>query len=195
MLTDIKSGLQLVIFLVFLAAFGYFASQAIPAITQATTLPARIEAENNRLTQQSRIEQAQVSAQVVAIPTMQALVVKATEVAIDNERTKAQAAANAQVVAAQGSADLNRSIGDAVRNAVLGIFGTVAAFLIARAVLGMLLIHRAENHGGGVSVLPSGETRYFPAPRQDQKALQSGERIEQPTRKRARARVRVEKGE
>ena len=187
MLTDIKSGIQLVIFLLFLGALAYFGSQAIPAITQATSLPARIEAENSRVVSQANLERAQSQAQIIAVPTFAQLAVKGTESAIENERIKAQAQANAQVVAAQGSADLNRSVGDAARNLVLGIFGVIGALLVGRAALGVFLISRAEKNGGGVSVLPSGETRYFPA--SNRREISSGEHLESATRKRETAKV------
>ena len=167
MLSDIKSGVQLVIFLIFFAAGGYFLSQAIPTITQAATLPARIESENVAAQNKVALQKAQVQAEITAVPTMQALIVKATEAAIANEQTKAKAAADAQVVAAQGNADLNRKIGESVFTLIVGL---IAVAVLMVATMAGFNVWNQKRHSralaevarrGGILELPNGHRVQF----------------------------------
>lgn len=165
MLTDIKSGTQLIILLLFIAAMGYVASQVIPAITQAFTIPARIKAENDGIINKNTLDNAQVGAQVAAIPTMVYLTVRATEQAIQNEKVQAEAQANAQVIEARGKADLNHSMGQFLLNTVVAVFSVIGLLLLLRFARSLMSVKQTmaqiEKRGGGVSILPSGEVRYF----------------------------------
>ena len=171
MISDIKSGIQLIIFLLFLAAIGYFLSQAMPAISQATTLPARIQQENAALADKVQLEHAESEARAAAAPRFVELELKAQQAKIDAMLIEANGKANAQVIAAQGQADKDRATGQALLNAVL--FAAVLVAVGALVFFGVQWLRNRSAHvvikkviqdGGGIAFLPSGEIRVLPVP-------------------------------
>lgn len=160
-MTELYNFFRAAIVLAFFALALYVGAQSVPQIQNAMTLPARIDADN-----------AQARADANAAPTYTALRVRATAQAIENERTQAQAFADAQTIAAQGTADAARMYAAAVQTAVYGVIGFLFAGALTFAALVMLRArsaahtHRAAleiaRTGGGVLELPNGHRIAFP---------------------------------
>lgn len=162
MLSDVKAGFQIVIFLIALAIAGFFIKDAIPTITQTATLPERINAENADLRAKSQLVQAQAAAQLTAVPTYEMLKVVATIQAINNEKVLVQSRADATVVQANGQASLQNQIGQSILSLVFGVIALGGAFLGLRFLGGLILIHQSSKQGGSIAMLPNGEVRYAP---------------------------------
>ncbi len=160
-MTEIYNFFRGAIVLAFFALVLYLGAQLVPQIQTAATLPARISADN-----------AQAAADVLAAPTYTALRVSATAQAIENERTQAQARADAQTIQAQGAADAQRTTANALQIAVYGLIAFLLAAVLTVGALVMLRTrdaghsHRAAlemaRTGGGVLELPNGHRVLFP---------------------------------
>lgn len=160
-MTELYNFFRGAIVLAFFALVLYLGAQIVPQIQTAATLPARISADN-----------AQAAADALAAPTYTALRVRGTAQAIENERTQAQAAADAQTIAAQGAADAARATANALQIAVYGVIGFL---LVAVLTFGALVLFRTRDAGhshraalemartsGGVLELPNGHRVLFP---------------------------------
>lgn len=160
-MTELYNFFRGAIVLAFFALVLYLGAQIVPQIQTAATLPARISADN-----------AQSAADALAAPTYTALRVRGTAQAIENERTQAQAAADAQTIAAQGAADAARTTANALQIAVYGVIGLLLAAVLTFGALVMFRAHSAQRThraalelaraGGGVLELPNGHRIAFP---------------------------------
>jgi len=168
MLSDIKSGIQLLILVMFIGLVAYFGSSVFDKIPGMLAIPEKTQAESAKYTAEKNRVLAESNAMLTAIPTLQHLSVQGTASAIENERIKARAQADAQVVAAQGQADASRTLANSVVTFVEVIGIGVVGFFLLRFVGGLLSFSVANKaiddarRDGGVVLLPNGhEVKYL----------------------------------
>jgi len=151
-----------------IGAAAWIGAQAIPQVQAVANLPAKIEAENARLASAAEIERANAQEKIRTLPTLTALDVQAKQAAIEAERVRAQAQANAQLIEAQGKADGARAQGQAFvifASAFVIAVLVVVGFLVLREGMSARnfrqVIEIAAKQGGRLE-LPNGHAVTFP---------------------------------
>lgn len=187
-MTDIWHGIRTLIVIIFVVVgigiVVWSVSKIQPAIEDAATLEARVNAQNARLNAEAAQAQTFVELQVVG-----------TRTAIENEKLKAQAEADATTIAAQGQADSARGMVDALKGAIYGLIGVIvfcASLFILWRVAQAAFFARATRTAvevtareGGTMQLPNGHFVSFEK-RAPPPALGAGQ-SEQPMRVEQRA--------
>jgi hypothetical protein len=187
MLSDIKSGIQLLILAMFIGLVAYFGSGVYDKIPGMLAIPEKAQSESAKYTAERNRVLAESNAMLTAVPTLQYLSIQGTASAIENERIKARAQADAQVVAAQGQADASRTLANSVVTFVVVIGIGVVGFFLLRFVGGLLsfsVVNKAidgARRDGGAVLLPNGhEVRYLgPGSSHSTPRSQPAERVRQ----------------
>jgi hypothetical protein len=91
MLSDIKSGIQLLILAMFLGLVVYFGSGVYDKVPGMLAIPEKAQSESAKYTAERNRVLAESSAMLTAVPTLQYLSIQGTASAIENERDQRRA--------------------------------------------------------------------------------------------------------